>query len=189
MGDKTRILGGPAWIDTAKFDLEAKVDMDRALEVTQLTFRQRAELLQPLLADRFRLKLHHESREFPAYALIVAKGRPKLRASPPENIVDGKSKTPRCPQRDNNDYTNCSMADLAQVLSFVTRRLVVDQTGLKGRYDFNLNGSLPSLDEDDDSAAPSIFSSVQAQLGLRLKSTKAPMDVLVIDHAERPSPN
>jgi uncharacterized protein (TIGR03435 family) len=167
-----RITGGPGWVSADQYDIEAKAE-----DVASATDTQLKAMLRQLLTDRFKLRLHMEQKEVNGFALIIAKGGPKLKAG-------------------NGDYdgirfgggtmtaTNASMAVLARSLAPRVGGAVVDQTGLKGGYAF----SLP-LTRDNDPTAPVIFTLLQEELGLRLESTKVPVDIIVIDHAEKPTQN
>lgn len=149
-------------------------------------------MLQQLLINRFALVVHRETKEVPVYALVISKGRAKLHPSE-ESERDATPRTPASaggtePQSGHLIFRNESMADLAWALSRMAGigdRVVVDQTGLTGKYDFELtfarDGAL--------SADPSIFSALQEQLGLRLEAKKAPVEFLVIDHVEKLSGN
>jgi uncharacterized protein (TIGR03435 family) len=188
-----QIVGAPAWIDTDKFDITAQPD-----EPGRPNDKQWKEMLQGLLADRFQLKFHHDKRELPVYALEVAKSGSKLTKSQgdpnglPGMFFRGLGALPA---------TNATMQDFAGLLqSAVLDRPVVDQTGLTGRWDFTLNwtpdesqfvgmGIKVPAPSDKPDAPPGLFTAVQEQLGLKLDSIKAPVDVLAIDHVEKPSAN
>jgi uncharacterized protein (TIGR03435 family) len=192
--DDRRWSGGPAWLNSDKWDIEAKFD---ASEFKDPTPEQHKSMLQALLADRCKLVIHHETRESSVYALVLAKKGPKFQVSKPENIIYSRSYGNMChlPRSRPGDkaFQGCSMQDLAQVLMRDVHlgRTVVDNTGLTDRYDFELHfrDEITSASETSDSSEPSIFTAVQEQLGLRLKSTRAPLDILVIDQVEMPSAN
>ena len=146
-------------------------------------------MLQDLLARRFNLKLHHESKVIGIYELVPAKGGPKL---PAPKVVDNS------PSHSNDSlplvedgnfvFRDTSIPEFADKLSQLREidRPVVDHTGVKGVFDITLKGAASAMLQPD---GPSLFTLVQEQLGLKLVSTKAPVDVLVIDHAEQPSTN
>ena len=145
-------------------------------------------MLQKLLADRFQLKFHMEKRELPAYAIRTAKGGPKLKPATPEDHLDQTgwgNATDR-----TMVFTDAAMSNLILGMQFFLDRPLVDQSGLDGRYDFTIHYA---EDEASANAAPNappgIFTAVQEQLGLTFEPTKALVDVMVIDHAEQPSPN
>jgi len=182
--------GGPAWLDTQRFDVVAKFD---ASVTPHTTIDQRKVALQALLADRFKLKVHHEAKELPVFNLVVAKGGAKVQASKPDTnsefVVQGV-----CSAGNRGgiaERQGCTMADLADLLRYSTGRTVIDKTGLSGPYDYELNWT----PEDATPAqalqfsGPSIFTAVQEQLGLKLEPSTAPLDILVIDSAEMPTPN
>jgi len=127
-------------------------------------------MLQTLLADRFKLAVRHEARELPVYALVVAKNGPKLRAAEGGSMSSGPSML----------RGQVPLSELAHYLSPSLGRTVLDRTGLAGTFEIKLEW-MP--DEE------SLFTAIQEQLGLRLESTKAAVDVLVIDRAEKPSEN
>jgi uncharacterized protein (TIGR03435 family) len=150
-------------------------------------------MMQRLLADKFKLAVHNETRELPVYALVLAKGGMKFQAAKDPN--SGVRSSGRTGQLKGQGVT---MADLAKALTRTLQtelgRVVIDQTNLTGKYDLTLKwtpsmGSPPMLNGQPDTSAPDIFTAVQEQLGLKLESTKAPVPVLVVDHAELPSEN
>jgi uncharacterized protein (TIGR03435 family) len=183
--------GGPAWLDTQRFDVSAKFDPS---EAPQPTADQRNAALRALLADRFKLKIHRELKEFPVFNLVVAKDGPKFQPTKPEmngsDVVQGTCHVLRN-RAGETQRQGCSMADLAGILRSSTGRTVLDKTGLASSYDYELHWT----PEDATPAqaltysGPSIFTAVQEQLGLKLEPSKAPLDVIVIDSAEMPSEN
>jgi uncharacterized protein (TIGR03435 family) len=190
---ETRILGGPAWVDTANWDIHAKADPSLDAQLKPLTSdagRQlKEEMVQSLLMDRFKLILHNETRELPIYNLVVAKGGPKLGATQADGTTVNRG-------RDHIEVqASDSIAVLAQELSKVVGRDVIDNTGITGRYDLKLkwtpdDSSVPqSPGGAPADSGPSIFTAVEEQLGLKLESAKGPVHVLVIDHAEMPTVN
>jgi uncharacterized protein (TIGR03435 family) len=179
------VTGLPGWAKSATFDIEAKMDADTAAAYQKLPRKQQKEqhrwMMQSLLTDRFSLKVHHVTRQLPIYALVVAKGGSKLKES--------KAKESWMSGRDGQmDFTDASLETVAINLSFELDRIVLDETGLKGKYDLTLKWT-PDEERGAADAGPSIFTAVQEQLGLRLKSTTGPVDTIVVDHIERPSPN
>ena len=188
-----QIVGAPAWVDTDKFDIAAQPNLPG-----RPNDKQWKAMLQQLLTDRFQLKFHHEQRELSVYALQVAKTGPKLTKSQgdpnglPGMFFRGLGNLPA---------TNATMQDFAGLLqSAVLDRPVVDQTGITGRWDFTLNwtpdesqfvslGIKVPPPSDKPDAPPGLFQAMQEQMGLKLDAVKAPVDVLVIDHVEKPSPN
>jgi uncharacterized protein (TIGR03435 family) len=191
-----RILGIPPGLDKAHFDIEAKMDPDDYARMQALPSARRTEQFQQqvrqLLAERFKLVLHTETRELPVYALVVAKGGPKLQPTQKPDSDSSHSRT---------GYLNgegMNMEHLANTLTRVSSaelgRIIIDKTGLTGKYDLTLkwtpeNGHPSALNGEPDTSAPSIFTAIQEQLGLKLESTKASIPVLVIDHAELPAEN
>jgi len=214
-----QIVGGPAWIDSDKYEIEAKADGNAS----------RAQLflmLQSLLEDRFQLKIHRETRELPVYSLVAARNGPKLPRpkeggceaatpeTPPEWPGVGRMRPPdqNQPVLARCDSVNVSLAasgarmqggkipmsEFVRMLSSVLDRTVIDKTGFTGLFDLRLeflpDDATPPLPAPPpgaglDSKTPSIFIALQEQLGLRLESAKGPVEVIVVDHIERPSAN
>ncbi len=178
------ILGGPGWVGSERFDIDARA------QASSDGGAQAPGRLKSLLAERFELSVQSQTREESVYALVVAKNGPKLPEAKPETrtyihswgaIIHGEAATMRL---------------LAVNLASMVGRSVLDKTGLKGRYDFELKwapeaASAAGLDvpQASDPAATPLFAALQQQLGLRMESQKALVQVLVIDHAARPSPN
>jgi uncharacterized protein (TIGR03435 family) len=196
-----RILEGPKWLDSTKFDIEAKMDDSVADHLRTLAHGPRRletqAMFQQLLADRFKLAVHWETRELPVYALTVAKKGPKLQ--PTKESTEG-SGTSSQNGRASSQFTATGVTlpelaeDLTQELSRELGRDIIDKTEIKGRYDVTLKWT-PEAGAATDNAAsptdagPSLFTAVQEQLGLKLEPAKAPIQVLVVDHAEMPSEN
>jgi bla regulator protein blaR1 len=185
----SQVLGAAGWMESDKYDVVAKPEGS-----SQVPEEELREMLQALLADRFQLKLHHEMKELPAYVFVLGKNGSKMKARTPGDGGPGFRlvfQGARLPGR------NASIAQLAFVLqAVVLDRPVLDKTGLTGNFDFDLawtpnetqfGGKGATMPADPDS--PDIFTAVQEQLGLRLESQKDPVDVLAIDHAEKPSAN
>jgi uncharacterized protein (TIGR03435 family) len=190
--DPKLLSGGPPWIDKKKFDLEAKFDPSELPNAKDLTHAQRAAMLQPLLADRFHLKLHHETKDLPVFNLVTAKVGSKLQSAPGAPADDMISTT--CEYSRGPGYAQaarCSMKNVVDALRDITGRTVIDKTGLTGVYNYTLrwtpdNAPAPAA---SDTPAPDIFTAVQEQFGLKLEPSTAPLDTLVIDSAEMPTPN
>jgi uncharacterized protein (TIGR03435 family) len=189
-----QITKGPAWLDTDKYDLTAKPDIEGQPSLTQMRV-----MVQKLLADRFQLTFHHEKTELPVYAVTVAKGGPKLTIN--EANPDGNPGYVGGPA--GKRVVNSTIAEfISFVLNDSVGLPVVDQTGLgSARYNFILKwtpdasqsqpggvgAGAPPADNAD--APPDIFTAMQQQLGLKLETTKTLVDVMVIDHVDHPSPN
>ncbi len=185
------LIGGPSWITTDTFDITAKLDPAN-VPAEPLTFLQLAALLQPVLADRFHLKIHHESRVFPVYNLTVAKGGSKLKAAvPPATGPGSQGCWIGIKSAGFRSAHNCTMADIAQNMEHPSGRFVVDKTGPPlGSYDWEFCYSNERTPEGDPNFnCPTVFTAVQEQLGLKLEPSTASLDVLVIDSAEQPTPN
>ncbi|QEE27477.1 TIGR03435 family protein [Terriglobus albidus] len=189
----------PEWARSTHYTIEAKAD-DATIAMSKTLSDQKSEELcraemQHLLEDRFHLKVTHIHRERPVYALTVAKGGPKLKESAPkpqiEDSSDSSSETEGSLSFTSTHITatNVTMAIFAAMLSHledVDERVVVDKTGLTKHYDWELSWS---PDAAQDTSKPSLFTAVQEQLGLKLEQDKAPIDIVVIDHLERPTEN
>jgi uncharacterized protein (TIGR03435 family) len=183
---RPQVLGGPGWIDADRFDIEAKPE-------TAADIRQGRRIVQTLLAERFKLTFHRETREMPVYALVVARNGPKLVETKP----GGAAPLFRVGPGTVDAQGGATLAQLASVLAGIAGRTVVDKTGISGIYDLKLEwtpsetDSLPDLPIDlrGPDGGPSIFTAVQEQLGLKLESQKGPVEILVVDRAERPSEN
>jgi uncharacterized protein (TIGR03435 family) len=187
-----QISGAPAWAENDKYDIVGQPDA-----AGLPNDRQIKSMLQKLLADRFKLAFHREKRELPVYAITVVKGGPKLTKSQgdPNGLPGiGFARLGVMPT------INATIADVAGVLqSIVLDRPVIDQTGITGRYDFTLSWTpddfqFPGIQRppgaiDPNATAPNLFTAIQEQLGLRLESTRAAVEVLVIDRVEKPTDN
>jgi uncharacterized protein (TIGR03435 family) len=187
-----QISGGPGWINSDHYDIEAKTDRNASPEQTRA-------MLKGLLEDRFKLKVHRETKELPIYALTMGKNGLKIQPAKEGSCSDFDPAKQAALNRKPSDFcgyvgmrggsldaTKQSIPDLATTLSFVLGRTVVDETGLKEAFDIHLEFA-PNNAPDSDS--PSIFTAVQEQLGLRLESAKGPVEVIVVDQVERPSEN
>ena len=186
-----QVSGGPSWITSARFDVEAKATA--AANRDQLLL-----MLRALLADRFKLAVHRETKELPIYALVVAKNGPKFHAL----TATEASCWPLCAGPRTN---HMPFKDLPALAAYLTRlgsspaqpgRPVIDKTGLRGDFsiDVDMSKVFAILGRDgepttNESMYQATVSFVEDELGLRLESQKAPVDILVIDHVERPSEN
>jgi len=182
-----QLSGGPAWVtnpstDTDYYDINAKAEGDEPL--TESRARQ---LLQTLLADRFQLRVHRESKEMPVYALVIGKAGPKLKDSAPDATTGMRASVTLATV--TSTFTKSPMSSLVRVLSSAADRPVLDQTGLTGSYDYKIEFARDPAAAVAESSAASLFTAVQEQLGLKLEPRKASIETLVIDHAERPSDN
>ena len=202
------ISGGPNWIVSSRYDVEAKVAGADVAEWHRLDLSQRNSMLQPLLADRFKLRVHKETKLLSIYELVIAKNGPKLKEAKPG---DTDTSGTRGANRFSRPGTiliatqGMSIATLANRLSELLHSTIVDKTGLTGKYDIMLEWTSedgpapmppgPGGDQRGTDSAPppdsgpSIFTAIQEQLGLKLQSTKGPVETLVIDHVEQLSEN
>ncbi len=180
------IVGLPGWAQTARYNVEAKTDADTAAAMRGLPslemMRRHQPLLRATLAERFHLRTHYETRERPVYDLVIAKGGSKLRESSASEI--GGLRTSNA----NWEGRSYPIEGLAFNLSGAVGRVVEDKTGLTGKYSFTLHWT-PDDQQGSPDAGPTLFTALEEQLGLKLISDKAPVDVLVVDHIERPTEN
>jgi bla regulator protein blaR1 len=197
-----QLQGQPSWISSLHFDIHAKASENEIATIHNLPLMQQTTelrlMMQSLLADRFQLKVTFKTEELPVYALVVTKGGPKFKEVevdplPPLGTQPLRgAHIPTLGKTGPNQYTATawdmgSTADFLSRFEEVENRVVVDETGLKGHYDFVLNGI--SVRPSPDGSATSIFTALEEQLGLKLVPRKAPLEVLVIDQIERPSEN
>jgi uncharacterized protein (TIGR03435 family) len=173
-----QIFGGPDWLDTERFDITAKADEpvgDHALMA----------MLQTLMAERFKLAIHRETRPIQAYVLEIGRNGSKLKKGD-----GGVSSTDN--GRGNLLVKNTTLDRFAEVLSRQMDLPVVNRTGLDGAFNVELRWTPENRQAKPGDAppdGPSIFTAIQEQLGLRLRAEKVPIEVLVIDHAEKPTEN
>jgi len=174
-----QVVGGPGWFTSDRYDIQAKAENPDAGKSEMLL------MLQSLLADRFKLKLHTETRDFPGFNLVLDKGGPKLRP-----LKEGEAS--QCGPGNSYVCGITTVADLANSLHHILRQPVFDKTDVEGRFDilldfdtFTASGRTPPPDYDK----PSLSQALRDQLGLRLEAQKAALPVLVIDSVERPAAN
>jgi uncharacterized protein (TIGR03435 family) len=207
----------PRWINSDKFDINAKIGESQIEAMKKLTPDQRFEqnrlMVQSLLSDRFSLKLSSQTKTLPVYAMVVAKSGPRLKeveglsppqpghSPPPPPPAATPASAPMPTLMGRRGELKAGAVSMPFFTDWVSRqpemsdRVVIDATGLKGSYDFELNwspedGRTPLLNGvPQESTGPSIFTAFQEQLGLKLESRKAPVEILVIDHVDRPSKN
>ncbi len=188
-----QIEGLPGWAQSENYDLETKVDAGTAETWKHLSYKERWKreqpMMQSLLADRCQLKVHRLTREMPVYDLVIAKGGLKMKAAAAdEPSTEGMSSTMSGSKVSAHAQSTDS---LVAAFQGNVGRMIVDQTGLAGKkFDFELSWADDRRGADEAAdAGPSIFTAIEEQLGLKLVPARGPVDVLVIDHIERPSPN
>jgi uncharacterized protein (TIGR03435 family) len=193
-----QVSGGPGWITADQYDIEAKAEGNPDQNQMRL-------MLQALLQDRFKLAVRHDTKELPIYELTVAKGGFKLQPQKAGDCIKFDPDNPPAPGHKNSDFcgnlsngrgsfdgTSASMADLATMFSYSVGRKVVDKTGIAGNFRVHLTfapdevagGAAAPAD-----AGPSFFTALQEQIGRKLESAKGPVEVVVIEHVEKPSEN
>jgi uncharacterized protein (TIGR03435 family) len=183
-----QVMGGPAWLAMDRYDIAATTSLERSPTTTEVQL-----MLQALLADRFHLKLHRETRELSVYALVVEKKGAKLKQS----AADSKSSVTF--MRGQLTESKVTMTQFALQLAGQVGRPVVDETDLRGDYDFELkwtpdeslgqNNSPADVSGPQELTGPSVFTAIREQLGLRLDSRKGPVEILMIGHADKPTEN
>lgn len=183
----TPVPGLPGWGNSAQFYVDAKTDDETTLALKKLSedeqWTETQQMLQALLADRFKLRIHHEVTELPVYDLVIAKSGFKLKEV---HEVEG-------PQSDSWTRGHISMrpdsvSQLAFTLSEMLDCEVVDKTGLTGKYNIDLKWT-PDDQQGTPDAGPTVFTALEEQLGLKLAASKSPVDTIVIDHVEKPTEN
>jgi uncharacterized protein (TIGR03435 family) len=197
---KTYQVSGPAWIDTERYDVLAKIPSDVAALPSKERWMRIRAMERTLLADRFKASLHRETKDFPVYELVVAKKGPKIRELGPstgDNVVAEIGKG-------HLSAKKMSMAQFVDILNHRVDRPVINLTGIDGVFDITLdwapeqkngdplraarqkeNGNEPDSSTELLDGKPPLMIAIQEQLGLRLDLRKAPLEVLVVDHAER----
>jgi len=214
---RIQFSGGPNWVDSDLWDIEAKAPEGTVLTKTRLGLPDAmVPMVESLLEERFQLKFHHEIQPLPVYELTMAKGGLKMKLS--EDQSAPKPPDPGAPplppgtasrggmRMGRGDFQGwaVSIDSVVDTLALLSGRPVIDKTGLKGLYDFKLqwtpdsasgSGLLglapgsPDVTPPSDPSGPSLFAAVQEQLGLKLDSAKAPLDVMVVDSVQRPKTN
>ena len=204
-----QISGAPDWARSESYDIDAKMDSVTADALAKMNMRDRdrarQQMLQALLADRFMLTLHRETKELPVYSLVIAKGGFKLQPAPPDKVYErgsrgsaGWSHFGTGGGKINGQAIPISMLTVS--LTQMLGRMVIDKTMLTGVYDVTLQWATSDvgqglvLDGTDGAppsapTGPTIFTALQEQLGLKLESAKGPVEIIVIDHVEKPSGN
>jgi uncharacterized protein (TIGR03435 family) len=203
----SQISGGPGWIKSERYDIEAKVEGNPSRRQIE------GPMLQTLLKERFQLKLHRETKELPVFGLVAAKGGLRLKSTKLEGNCAASYEREKCANIGKGpftlDVTAIRMEDFIAVLSSILGRVVIDRTGFQGMFDAHLVftpddtafAGLPGSDAASGGSRggrgvgavtadrPSISTALQEQLGLRLESTKGPVEVVVVDSVDRPNAN
>jgi uncharacterized protein (TIGR03435 family) len=186
----SQIVGLPGWADSEPYDIEARAGAETAEAWKKLSDKERWKVEQPmmqsLLADRCQLKVHRETRDLPIYDLVIAKGGLKMKEATADK-VGGETMGPG-----KMTAQGLSTDSLVSAFSGMVGRMIVDRTGLGDKkFDFELKWTPDDRRAADNAAdaGPSIFTALEEQLGLKLVSARGPVEVIVIDHIERPSVN
>ncbi|OFV93633.1 MAG: hypothetical protein A3G76_06170 [Acidobacteria bacterium RIFCSPLOWO2_12_FULL_65_11] len=211
-----QLVGGPGWITSERFDIIAKAEGDPP-PVPPGTTGPFQIMMRNLMADRFRLKVHKETREMPVYALVLARADrqlgPQLRPSTVDCAARGRGRGAPPPPPQPGERPACGMrigpgtmtgggfpiSQLATALSQFAQRVVLDRTGLTGNFDLDLTWTPDQIPQGPPGGAPagappppaldgpSLFTALQEQLGLKLESIRGPVEVVVIDSVEQPT--
>jgi uncharacterized protein (TIGR03435 family) len=203
--EDNQIAGGPAWMDSAQFEVDAKIDDATAQAIGGMTPQEAGEahqhMMQAMLESQFHLTVHHERRDLPLYALVVGDGGAKLHEATPGDTYPNGFRGPDGGSgagmiRMGVGELVCQavpVENLTRILTEQIGRHVIDKTGLAGKYDFSLKWlpdvAAPNADgalRAPETAVPSLQAALQQQLGLKLESATGPVDVLVVDQAEKP---
>jgi uncharacterized protein (TIGR03435 family) len=191
---KSQIIGGPQWLNSTMYDIDAKSGPEADTRLKTMSgddaAQQKRIMVKALLAERFALAAHNEARELPLYNLVLAKGGPRFQPSIRNGTTIDAGRS-RIHVAGSDDTIGLLARELAQSQG----RVVLNKTGLSGRYDLTLrwtpdDAPLPLLNgAPDPNAPPGLFTAIQEQLGLKLESGKGTVEVLVIDRIEQPSAN
>lgn len=205
--EENRLSEGPRWLTSDQFDIDAKIDQADVVRFGDLSIDQRRSALQMLLADRFKLRVHHQIVTMPGYALVIAKGGPKLTKTSPGEVyhsqINGIDGIVTRSERGVLGVEGFTMTGFARLLYQSAGLMVQDRTGLTDRYSFmlrwapdepqtvpaNLNASGQQEIIEPNASEASIFTALREQLGLKLDAIKYPVDTIVIDQVEKPSAN
>lgn len=195
--DNLQLSGGPAWLSSEDFDIDAQSDQD------VVPLDRRWLMVRSLLEDRFQLRIHRESRRTSYYVLVAAKNGPKMKLSADPTSREGSPQGAITFGAGSATGNAIALPVLARYLSAVLRRTVIDKTGLEGFFDIQLRWTPDPL--DNPAAAPgaphaatpagappadgSLFTALEEQLGLRLQAAQGPMDILIVDRIDKPSEN
>ena len=198
--NKQQLPGAPPWADTQRFDVKAKVDADDVPKLKELSkaetmmvaVRQivsrtptyRMLMLQRLLEDRFKLKMHYEQKVMPLYEMTLAKGGVRMKVAHPADPENGTISM----SSGMLSGQNAPMPFIPIIFAMVLERPVEDKTDTPGNYDFEMHWT-PTEGTEPTDAGPSIFTAAEEQLGLKLHPSKGPVWIIVVDHAEMPSEN
>jgi uncharacterized protein (TIGR03435 family) len=174
-----QIVGSPGWVDTDRYDITAKAAPDDAAGSRDASGRER---LRTLLADRFGLAVHRETKTQNVYRMLVAKRGATMRAVETPGVQRGIY----IEGRGHLQGFAATTAMIARELAGITERIVIDDTNLTGMFDWTLQWA---AEPDDATAGPTIFAALEEQLGLKLEPAQAPVDVIVVDHINRPTAN
>lgn len=192
-----QVTGGPSWLNNATWDILAKIDRPVPNWTNLRSDDRRAIMRQRMaavLAQRFNLKCHFETKQLPVYNLVLARGGPKLKQPTADTAKKGSTNWDGEGRQNKMDGTGVELTAFADMLSQALGRTVINKTGLSGISNFTLswtsdpNVGSPAASTDSNSG-PTIFTALEEQLGLKLEPAKGPVPVLVVDSVQKPSEN
>ena len=186
------VFGMPEWTNGAHFDITCKTLDPDPKALSKLKQGERGAMLKPVLAERFKLQAHMETKILPVYELVIAKGEPKLvkfvDSDVPDKVTGHKGGGWMSMRNTTLNATGVEMAALVNFLTDRLHRKVIDKTGITGKYNINLDWTSDDAAGDSgESSDASLLTALQEQLGLKLESAKGPVDTVVVDHIEMPS--
>lgn len=201
--DDGRVVGAPRWATSERYNLDAKIDRPVADALWKLKQEPRTsqsqQMLQALLAERFKLTVHRDSKELPVYVLSVVKGGPKFHEANPADtykkgatLPTGMPSGPGTAGKEANGRLVFQGTEISELVALLPRldRTVIDKTGLTGKYDFTF---MPPTQKQSQASVDfnivPLSDALRNQLGLKLEATKSPLGIIVIDHVERPTGN
>jgi uncharacterized protein (TIGR03435 family) len=178
-GIQNHQFSGPAWLENERYNIDAKAE-------SKVEYTEVMAMMQTLLAERFKLVVHHESKSVPGYALIVSKGGLKVKP------VEGEGSSMNS-HNTKLTATHVNMERIAKYVSNLLGQPVIDETGVKDSFSFELEYADPRPGREDKSdggaTLPTIFTALNEQVGVKLETRKLPIDFIVVDHVERPTDN
>jgi uncharacterized protein (TIGR03435 family) len=190
-----QIIGLTGWAKSERFDIVAKVAEADIPRMKDLKMEQNEEMMRNILADRFHLVAHLETREMPVFQMVIAKNGLKLKISDTSVASDVGTHVKGCKEGcmgSSNTHLDGKGIDMDNLASFLTGRVektVIDKTGLKGKFDCSLDWTPDNQKNPDVNGPPEILTAIQEQWGLKLEPSKGPVKILVVDHLEQPTAN
>jgi uncharacterized protein (TIGR03435 family) len=184
------ISGAPGWAETTGFDINARVVEADRKALAKLNTREFGAMLQPVLADRFQVKVHTETKVLPVYELVVSKGGVKFAATSAADKDKRWHEVSAHGSSVHNGHLVAHQVPLSRLVDVIAGQMhrgVIDKTGLSGEFDLQLDWTPENAPPSPDATAPFLAAALQEQLGLKLEASKGPVATLVVDHAELPT--